>query len=77
MMPVGLMVLGATRSLAPAVLFAVIYGWGYGARGSLLIAPKGDYFGARNFATIMGFSQPILMIGMFVGPAAAGFAYDV
>ena len=57
--------------------FAVLYGLGYGARAPILIALRGEYFGGRNFATIMGMSQPILMIGIFIGPIAAGFAYDL
>jgi len=77
MLSVGTMVLSIAQNLTPAVLFAIIYGLGYGGRGPLLTTLRADYFGPRNFATIMGFSQPVLMIGSFIGPIAAGFAYDV
>ena len=77
MMAAGLVILGTTQSLAQAVLFAIPYGLGYGARGPMMVALRADYFGPRNFATIMGLSQPIMMIGSFIGPAAAGFAYDI
>ncbi|MFC1935166.1 MFS transporter [Chloroflexota bacterium] len=76
LMSVGLMVLGTAQSLVPAVLFAITYGFGYGARSPLLSAIRADYFGIKNFATIMGLAQPILVIGAFLGPTVAGFAYD-
>lgn len=77
MMSAGIVVLATAQSLAQAGLFAILYGLGYGARGPLLVTLRGDYFGSRNFATIMGLSQPVLMLGSFLGPVAAGFAYDV
>ena len=53
------------------------YGLGYGARAPILVALRGEYFGPKNFATIMGLSQPIMVIGTFFGPVAAGYAYDL
>ena len=77
MMSVGLVVLATAQTVGQAALFAILYGLGYGARAPLLIALRGEYFGPRNFATIMGLSQPIMVIGSFSGPVAAGFAYDL
>ncbi|MBI2855897.1 MAG: MFS transporter [Chloroflexi bacterium] len=77
MMSAGVIVLATATTVTQAVIWAVLYGLGYGARAPILIALRGEYFGPRNFATIMGFSQPILMIGTFFGPIIAGFAYDV
>jgi MFS family permease len=77
LMSAGVLVLATAQTVPQALVFAVLYGVGYGARAPLLIALRGDFFGPRNFATIMGMGQPILMIGMFIGPIAAGFAYDV
>ena len=77
MMSAGVIILANAHTLPQAAAFAVLYGLGYGARAPLLIALRGDFFGPRNFATIMGLSQPVLMIGSFVGPVAAGYAYDV
>ena len=77
MMSAGLVVLATAQTVGQAALFAILYGLGYGARAPLLIALRGEYFGPRNFATIMGLSQPVMVIGSFSGPIAAGFAYDV
>ncbi len=77
MMSVGVIVLATAQTVFQALIYAVIYGIGYGARAPILIALRGEFFGPRNFATIMGLSQPIMVIGSFFGPIAAGFAYDV
>ncbi len=77
MMSAGVIILAFAQTVPQALIFAVLYGLGYGARAPLLIALRGDFFGPRNFATIMGLSQPVLMIGSFLGPLAAGYAYDV
>jgi MFS family permease len=49
-------------------LFAVIHGLAWGTRGPLVMSIRADYFGRGNYATIMGFSSLITMIGMIVGP---------
>ena len=77
MMSAGVIVLATATTITQAVIWAVLYGLGYGARAPILIALRADYFGPRNFATIMGFSQPIMMFGTFFGPIIAGYAYDV
>ena len=38
---------------------------------------RADYFGRRSFATIMGFSSLVVMIGMTTGPLFAGFMADI
>ena len=77
LMSVGVVVLATAQTVPQAMLYAVLYGLGYGARAPILIALRGEFFGPRNFATIMGLSQPVMVIGSFFGPIAAGFAYDV
>jgi len=77
LMSVGVMVLATAHTVPQAMVYAVLYGLGYGARAPILIALRGEFFGPRNFATIMGLSQPVMVIGSFFGPIAAGFAYDV
>ena len=77
LMSAGVLVLATSQTVSQAMIYAVLYGLGYGARAPILIALRGEFFGARNFATIMGLSQPVMVIGSFFGPIAAGFAYDV
>lgn len=76
LMSSGVLVLATATTVPQAMVFAVLYGLGYGARAPILIALRAEYFGARNFATIMGLSQPVMMIGAFSGPIIAGYAYD-
>ena len=77
LMSAGVLVLATATTLREALIFAVLYGVGYGARAPLLIALRGDYFGPKNFGAILGLSQPVMMIGSFLGPVVAGYAYDV
>ena len=77
LMSVGVIVLATAQTISQALVYAVLYGLGYGARAPILIALRGEFFGPKNFATIMGLSQPIMVIGAFFGPIAAGFAYDI
>ena len=77
LMSTGVIVLATAQTVTQALIFAVIYGLGYGARAPILIALRAEYFGPRNFATIMGLSMPVMMIGAFGGPIIAGVAYDV
>jgi MFS family permease len=77
LMSAGVVVLASAQTVQQAIVYAVLYGLGYGARAPILIALRAEFFGPRNFATIMGLSQPVMVIGSFLGPIAAGFAYDV
>ena len=50
----GMLVVATVTTFSGAYLFAVLYGIGLGARVPLLTAIRGDFFGRRNFATILG-----------------------
>ena len=71
------MVIAATvHSIPGAYLFAVLYGIGFGGRVPLLTAIRGEYFGRRNFATLLGVSQVPMNLSTVIGPLAAGYLYD-
>lgn len=74
---IAVVVLAYADSLLMALVFAVLYGVSFGGRGPLLVSIRGDFFGTRAFATIMGLSQTVLMIGTIIGPVFAGWVYDV
>ncbi len=57
-------------------VFAFFYGIGFGGRMPLTTAIRGEYFGRRAFATIMGVSQLPMNIGMIFAPLFAGYMYD-
>ena len=59
-----------------ASIFAVIFGIGQGLRVPLLVSIRGDYFGRKYFATILGASQlpmNVLMVGF---PVLVGYMFD-
>ena len=58
------------------LLFAVVNGIAWGARGPMQQALRADYFGRRDFGKIMGFSSLIVMFGMMSGPVIAGAMAD-
>lgn len=58
-------------------LGVMAHGLSWGTRGPLMTAMRADYFGAKSFGTIMGFSSLIVMLGMSLGPVIAGYAADV
>jgi len=73
---IGLLALAWGVSLAWVTIFIFAHGTAWGMRGPLMQAMRADYFGRRNFGTIMGFSSMIIMWGMISGPLIAGVMAD-
>ena len=71
---VGLAVVVDSYSMA--LVFAVIYGVGYGARAPITTSMRGEYFGRKSFGKIMGISAVPLMIMTMVAPVFAGRSFD-
>ncbi|MCA9824439.1 MAG: MFS transporter [Dehalococcoidia bacterium] len=74
---IGLLVLAYASAFWMLIVFAVLHGTAWGARGPLMQAIRADYFGRSSFGTIMGFSSMIVMLGMTTGPIVAGIMADV
>ncbi len=64
------------NDLPMAMVFAVLYGAGFGGRVPLTTAIRGDYFGRRAFATITGISMAPLYMFMLVAPLVAAAMFD-
>ena len=64
------------HSLPMAVLFAVIYGAGFGGRVPLTTAIRGDYFGTKAFGTITGISTVAMYGFMLTAPMFAAIMFD-
>ncbi len=60
-----------------AFLFGAVYGAGFGTRIPLTTAIRGDYFGRKAFATIMGISSAPMYLLMLLAPLFAGAMYDL
>jgi MFS family permease len=68
--------LGSERFWSLAV-YALVYGACYGGFVALVPALTIDYFGPRSAAGIIGVLYTSVAIGTLVGPAYAGFAFDL
>ena len=73
---VAVIILALANGLPMAILFAVLYGIAFGGRTPLMTAIRGDYFGRRSFATIMGWSMLPNGILMSIAPVWAGWMFD-
>ena len=72
----GLTVLAIAENYQMALLFAVLWGVGFGARAPMLHAMRGDYFGRKHFGTILGMSAFPMALGMTVSPFIVGIVFD-
>ena len=70
-------ILALTDSLPMAVVFAVLWGAGFGGRVPLLTAIIGDFFGRKNFGSILGMNMVPSNIAMIFAPLFAGFMFDL
>jgi len=60
-----------------ALLFALLWGLGFGARIPMMHALRAEYFGPRSFATILGLEAVPMSLGMMAAPVMVGWAFDV
>ena len=72
----GLLILAYATTVPHLLLFAILHGTAWGARGPTQNSIRAEYFGRNSFATIMGFSSLVVMVGMTIGPIFAGWLAD-
>lgn len=72
----GFAIFAVSTSMIGALAFAVLHGAAWGVRSPLINSIRADYFGRKSYATIMGFTSMIVMVGMVVGPLFAGIMRD-
>ena len=73
---VAMALIAVATTVPVVILFAVLFGMGFGGRIPLTTAIRGDYFGRKAFATIMGMSQFASNIAMMGAPLFAGYWFD-
>ena len=64
------------HSVPMAIIFAVVYGFGFGARGVITMAIRGEYFGRTSLGKIVGISAMPMMLMQMVTPIVAAQFYD-
>ena len=70
-------ILALSDSLPMAVVFAILWGAGFGGRVPLLTAIIGDFFGRKNFGSILGINMVPSNVAMIFAPLFAGFMFDL
>ncbi len=73
---VGFLFAAFVDNVPMAILFAVIFGAGFGGRMPLAPAIRGEYFGKRAFATLAGISMGPMAVFMLVAPLFAATMFD-
>ena len=73
---ISTIVLTVANGLPMALLFAVLYGTAFGGRIPLMTAIRGDYFGRKAFASIMGWSMLPNGVLMAIAPVWAAWMFD-
>ena len=59
-----------------AIIFAIVYGIGFGARAPLTTSMRGEYFGRKSFGKIMGVSTIPMTILCVAGPWITSILYE-
>jgi MFS family permease len=73
----AVVVLAFTHTYWMAVGFGVLWGLGYGGRVPLLHALRGDYFGRKSFATVLGINNLVTSTGSVAAPVLVGLVFDL
>jgi MFS family permease len=73
---IAVIVAGFIQSIPLAILFAFLWGIGFGGRAPITTAMRAEYFGRKAFGKIMGISAVPMMMMTVVTPLYAGFMYD-
>jgi MFS family permease len=73
---VALVLLAQAGNYWGALVFALLWGLGFGTRTPLLHAMRGDYFGRKHFGVILGMSAFPMGLGMMATPWIVGRVHD-
>ena len=72
----SIMAITLADGLPMTFLFAAVFGVGVGGRAPLTIAMRGDYFGRKAFASILGISMVPMNVLLVAGPLLTGVYRD-
>jgi len=72
----ALILLAGATTYSSALMFALLWGFGFGARTPLMHAMRGEYFGRKHFGAILGMSAFPMGLGMMITPWVVGRVHD-
>jgi MFS transporter, OFA family, oxalate/formate antiporter len=73
----AILILGLAGSLTTVMVFALLYGIGWGARTPVTSAIQGEYFGRRSQGIIRGWLQSFTVPFTVAAPIVAGYLADL
>ncbi|MFC1957474.1 MFS transporter [Chloroflexota bacterium] len=74
---ISMFMLANAQSVWQLVLWALIYGPGYGGGSPVMGAMVADYYGRKFFGTINGLTHIVMAVTTVVGPVFAGYMFDI
>ncbi len=74
---ISVFILSGAQSVWQLVLWAVLYGPGYGGGAPVMGSMVADYYGPKYFGTINGLTHIAMAVTTMVGPIFAGYMFDV
>ncbi len=72
----ALVTIAQSTSYWGALVFALLWGLGFGGRTPMLHALRGEYFGRKHFGVILGMSAFPMAMGMMATPYIVGRVFD-
>jgi MFS family permease len=73
----SVLILAFATGYTSVLLFAVVWGIGFGGRTPILHALRAEYFGTKAFGTILGISSLIMGASMSTAPFLVGWQFDI
>ena len=77
LMAISMFFLGIATSVQTALVYAVLYGAGWGIRTPVMNSIQGEYFGRKSLGIIFGMLQSISLPFSIAAPVVAGYLADV
>ena len=74
---VGLIIFSFSRTIFQLIFFMFFWGLGFGLSVPTRLAITGDYFGRKNYGTILSLIMTVSAIYSVLAPVAVGWGYDV
>jgi MFS family permease len=72
----ALVIFAFASTLTHIMIFAVVFGVAFGARGVLMTMMRGEVFGRTNFSRLAGLMDPLSGVGVVASPVFAALVYD-
>jgi len=72
----ALVIFAFASTLTHIMIFSVVCGVAFGARGVLMTVMRGEVFGRTNFSRLAGLMDPLSTVGVVASPIFAALMYD-